>query len=329
MQLVAVQMRLNVHDYVSEARFRSKIGTLMEQVSDHLTPGEPALVTFPEDVGLPLILQGLERELAPVTSITQGIQVAVRKFMGPLAWLRLRHRLSWVPALFLHRHQTIANSYFNVFAEMARTYGVYIVAGSVVLPPYRLEHGTARWDQGYLEPRVYNSSYMFGPQGEVVGRQDKVHLIDLEQKSALDLTPGRIEQLRTFATPLGTVGIAICLDAFEDDVIEALLAQGAEILVQPSANPGPWDRDQQIDWLRSSYARAFTQRHFAYAVNPMMHGSIWDVSFFGQSSIVASTVPQGVSAGYTDLGPMPGFVRVAASCDHEEILVARIPTESA
>lgn len=324
MQLVAVQMRFDLADYRSFDAFRNKIDSLMQQAARKLDPEDDALVAFPEDVGLPLVLQGLEGQLRDVTALAQAIGTVTRRNLAPLLWLRLRHRLSWVPALFLHRHEVIAGTYFTVFSEMARRYGVWLAAGSAVLPPYPLRDGEVLWHKP-LAPRVYNCAYLFDPSGKVVGRQDKVHLIDLEQDKALDLASGDAAQVRAFPTPFGKVGIAICLDAFEDDVIDALVRDGAQILVQPSANPGPWTPEQQTDWLRSSYARTYEQGRFAYAVNPMMHGNIWDVAFYGQSSIVVREPSGPAQYGYTDLGPMPGFAAVAAHPDREEILVVKVP----
>src|SRR5690554_1095817 len=168
MQLVAVQMRLDTADYFTAEAFAAKIDSLMQRVAKQLDRDVPTLVAFPEDVGMMLILQGLQRDLRGVLGIEQAIRIATRRFLGPLAWLRLRHKLSWVPALFLHRHETIASTYFQVFSWAAKDYGVWLVAGSVIVPPYAMEHGEVRWQDGYLAPRVHNSSFLFGPSGEVI-----------------------------------------------------------------------------------------------------------------------------------------------------------------
>lgn len=322
-QLVAIQMRLDVADFLTEDAFAAKIDGLLAQAAERLDPKDHTLVAFPEDVGLMLIAQGLRRELAGVSEVADAIRRVTRRFLVPAAWLKFRHGVSWVPAIFLLRHRTVASAYFRVFSEAARKYRVWIVAGSVPLPPYAVEAGRVLWEEGWLAPEVYNSSFLFGPDGKVVGRQDKVHLIELEREAALDLTPGSVDRLRTFETPFGRIGIAICLDAFEDDVVDALTRQGADILVQPSANPGPWTAEQQTDWLRSSYRRVYLEQRFSYALNPMMHGTLWDIPFYGQSSIV--TQEDGTALhGYADLGPMPGFHSVAASDREEEVLVAKV-----
>lgn len=328
-QLVAVQMYLDINDFWTRSAFDAKMHQLMDQVAAQIDRDIPTLVVFPEDIGLLLVAQGLKPRLEGVGSIDEALEAAIKADLLPSAEKQSLNELHWVPALFLHRNRIIAETYFEVISGLAREYGVYLVAGSAVLPPYDMTDGQIRWQAGPAENRVHNTSYFFGPDGKVIGKQDKVFLIDLERQG-LGLDSGDLDSLQVFDTPLGRVGIAICFDAFHDEVIDALSRQGAQILVQPSANVGCWSADQQLDWLRSSYHRTFGEGRFEYAINPMMTGPLWSLSFFGQSSIVARA-PHGLEEGkiqgwgYKDLGPAEGFIRVAASDCDEEILVVTVP----
>lgn len=323
-QLVAVQMTLDLSDFWSKSAFERKINEQMELVAAATDPELPTLVVFPEDVGLMLVVQGMEKRLAGITSIEEAIGAAVKANVVPLLWTRLIRWKSWVPALLLNKNKLMAEAYFETFSAAARDHGVYIVAGSIPLPPYRIEDGEVLWRKGPTAHRVLNTSYLFGPDGRVLGKQDKVELIELEAEGALNLNPGRVEDLRVFDTELGRIGIAICLDAFIDDVVSVLEEQGADILVQPTANPGPWSEWQQGDWMRSSHQRTAVEGRFAYAINPMLTGPLWDVAFFGQSAIF-SREGAAVGPGYFDLDAAAGFLEVASSDDSEELLVAVVP----
>lgn len=323
-QLVAVQMTLDLNDYWTRESFERKIREQMDAVATATDPDIPTLVVFPEDVGLLLVVQGMEERLAGIDSIGTAIETVIKAHTVPLLWTRLIRWKSWVPALLLNKNKMMAETYFEVFSAAARDYGVYVVAGSAVLPPYRVDDGVVQWQRGPTHHRVHNTSYLFGPDGLVIGKQDKVELIELEAEAALNLNPGRIEDIRVFDTPIGRIGIAICLDAFIPEVIDSLSAQGAQILVQPSANPGPWNEWQQEDWLRSSLEKTAVDGRFPYAINPMLTGPLWDIAFYGQSSIVARGAEE-MGLGYADLGPMPGFVSVAQSDDSEEVLVVVVP----
>lgn len=323
-QLVAVQMTLDLTDYWAREAFERKIRAQMEAVAAATDPQLPTLVVFPEDVGLMLVVQGLEKRLSGVDSIEQAIETVVRTHMVPLLWTRLIRWKSWVQALLLHKNHLMAETYFETFAAAARDYQVYLVAGSAVLPPYRIEDGVVQWRRGPTQHRVYNTSYLFGPDGKVIGKQDKVELIELEREAALNLNAGTVDDLQVYDTPLGKIGIAICLDAFLPKVVDRLAELGAQILLQPSANPGPWNEWQQTDWLRSSHEKTAVDARFAYAINPMLNGPLWDIDFYGQSAIVARDSAES-TLGYLDLAPMAGFIRVAKSDSSEELLVVVVP----
>lgn len=341
-QLAAVQMRWRLEDYATPERFAARVDGLMRQVSERLDPRYPALVAFPEDVGILAALVGEGDALKGAGTLEAAVERMVRRHLPAVLWNRARHRVSWPRAVFLTRHETMAQTYLETFSAAAKKYGVYLVAGSIPLPDYDLPaDGSLPRAYRFRGGAVYNASYVFGPDGRILGRQKKVHLIDLEGPQGLDLVPGRADDIRVIDTPLGRIGIAICLDAFHDDVLSRLQEQGARILVQPSANPEQWTPAQQVDWLNGSWKAVVEGGRFDYAVNPMMAGHVLDLGFFGQSSIIAregdaalrgesqgSTLPNGpgpVIAGYTDTGPRPGFLAVADTADREEVLVVKVP----
>lgn len=323
-QLVAVQMTLELPDYWTRDAFENKIRAQMDAVAAATDRDLPTLVAFPEDVGLMLLLQGLEERLAGVGSVREAIEALVRAHAARLLRTRLVRWKRWLPALLLDRNRLMAETYFEVFLAAARDHGVHLIAGSAALPPYRIEGGVVQWWRGPVRHRVHNTAYLFGPDGEVIGKQDKVELTKLEREAALNLEPGSVADLQVFDTPVGRVGIAICLDAFHDGVVDRLVELGAQVLVQPSANVGPWNAWQQEDWLRGSIQRVAVEGGFAYAVNPMLNGSLLDVAFYGQSAIVARGAAE-AAQGYLDLEPAAGFIRLAVSDRNEEVLVAVVP----
>ncbi len=329
-QLVAVQMELRPGDYASEEKFRRRILGLMEEIRSRTDPRLPTLVAFPEDVGILTVLAGEGDILERSPDLRSAVEAMVRRHATQIALVRFRYRVSWPRAIFLYRHREMADIYFRVFSEAARRYGVYIVAGSLPLPDYPLPPDGSPPDPASARgSEVYNTSYLFGPDGRILGRQKKVHLIELEGPGGLDLTPGKVEELTVIPTALGRVAIAVCLDAFEEDVISRLRELGGQILVQPSANPAPWSPEQQRDWLRSSWEKVARRGLFSYGVNPMLVGRILDLGFYGQSSLVEAPRPGATPPprlGYLDTLPAEGFLEVAPDPAGEIILVARVPS---
>ncbi len=340
-QLVAVQMRWSIDDYATPERFAARVDGLMRRAARRLDPRYPALVVFPEDAGILTVFTGEAEHAKGVTTLEGAVERMVRAHLPAVLWNRATRRAGWVRGIFLARQETMGRTYLETFSAAARKYGVYLVAGSAPLPDYDLPAGGGLPHR--YRPRggaVYNVSYFFGPDGRILGRQKKVHLIDIEGPAGLDLTPGRVADLRVFDTPLGRVGIAICLDAFQPDVVNRLQALGAQILVQPSANPAPWSPAQQADWLNGAWQAVAGRGDFAYAVNPMMTGQVLNLGFFGQSAIISrqaarcrgcgprhgNPTDSGTGAlGYPAVGPRPGFVAVADTADGEAVLVTKVP----
>ena len=327
-QLVAIQMRWSAQDGRSPNVFAARIERLLAQAISGLDSGKPALVAFPEDVGLLAALAVLPPALLKQPSMAAAMTLAIRQRFLPVVYHRLRYRVRWARALLLAIQPQLAPLYLGIFSTLARKYRVYVAAGSAPLAEIPLSSSFHLEDLRPRGPAVYNTAALFGPDGALIGLQRKVALIDLEGPQGLDLTPGPLEQIQVFATEVGRIGIAICLDAFapESPVRDRLARLGAEILVQPSANPGPWTPEQQADWLRGAWAATVQEGRFVYAINPMMTGALFDLAFYGQSALFARDPKLSPKdCGYQDIGPRPGFLKVAQGADSEEILVAHVP----
>ena len=111
-------------------------------------------------------------------------------------------------------------------ADTARAHGITLVGGSVPL-------------QGPEPDRVRPACLVYGPDGARLGRYDKRHLFDVAladgegyRESA---TFARGDQPVTVATPAGRLGLSICYDLRFPEHYRALVDQGAEILLAPSA----------------------------------------------------------------------------------------------
>ena len=88
--------------------------------------------------------------------------------------------------------------------------------------------------------KVYAACLLFNPQGERVVRYDKIHLfdvtIDASDESYTEsetITPG--DELVVVDTPFGRLGLAVCYDLRFPEMFRAMVEQGMEICVLPSA----------------------------------------------------------------------------------------------
>ena len=163
-QLVAVQMHLDINDFWTRDAFEAKMHQLMDRVAAGIDPDIPTLVAFPEDVGLLLVAQGMEAHLKEADSIDAALEAAIKAELLSSAKEQSLNELHWVPAL-LQRSRSLLRPTSRSLRSSSEVW-VYIVAGSLVLPPYALSDGQVQWQAGPLEDRAYNTSYFFGPDGK-------------------------------------------------------------------------------------------------------------------------------------------------------------------
>ncbi|MDQ7788835.1 MAG: carbon-nitrogen hydrolase family protein [Eubacteriales bacterium] len=143
----------------------------------------------------------------------------------------------------------------QTLSNTAREAGVTIVGGSI---PERDGE------------RVYNTSFIFGPDGALLGRQRKIHLFDVELETLSfresdTLSPG--EETNPVLTPVATIGVAICYDVRFPELIRSLSLKGAQVVVIPAAfnmitGPAHWELllraravDNQVYTVGASPAR--------------------------------------------------------------------------
>lgn len=305
--LVAVQMRVALEDYQSLQRLATRVDQLIASAKRQIPPNTPTLVVFPEDVGLGMLFLDDYEAVRGCRSIYEANAVLFQRYAEPVRQLVETHRVAPIQALLWTLGGKLEHRYRQLFSRAARKGRVTLVAGSAPLPDRTRP----------LE--VYNTSEAFDPQGRLILRQQKVHLVPVEGPEGMHLSAGRMEDLRVVDTPVGKLGVAICLDAFYPEVVDALVQRGARVIAQPSFNPLPWTPEQAESW-KGSLWQACQRYPAVVGVNPMMVGRLFDdVVVEGRSSIVAH-------ASRTRDGS--GYLALAKSATEEEVLVVQLPREA-
>jgi len=238
------------------------------------------------------------------------MKYAITRNFPTIALKSILWRTSFVRTLFLMHSQTILERFVRIFNEFSRKYGVYVVAGSLLLPDLKFSEGKI---VVVNKGRIYNTSLTFDQNGNIIGIQRKVHLVDIEGPSGLDISNGELSSIEVIKTDFANLGIAICYDSFHTDAVEILAKKGAEVLVQPSANPEEWTKAQEEDWKRGCWLMVQRFEQIKYGINPMMVGKMLDLKFEGVSSIVTK-------AKYTK--DRSGYLVKAKSKDEEEVIYA-------
>lgn len=277
-----------------------------EHVESFYRKSEPGdMLVFPEDIGLLTAFSGIE-----ANSTADAMQILYQK--APEDYEDLSHRFPDTPfqtILFLMLTDKFAEEFYGLFRNMSEKYSVYTVACNN-MPDFELKETKAV----PADNMVYNSAYVFGPDGSLVARQKKVYLTEMEE--GLGFTSGTLGETGTFRIGDFRVGIAISLDAFSPGYLSRIA--DADLILQPDANPVRWNsylangRWQPEEWMDSSYYIAQRLNRVQYVVNPMMVGKIMEIGFEGESNITKKGSPEDKKMSFTGNLPVTGFKEIIA-----------------
>lgn len=175
--------------------------------------------------------------------------------------------------------------------ELAGELGIYLFAGSI---PEK--DGTS----------LYNTCFIFGKNGEMLGRHRKAHLFDVEIQGGMSFKESDIftagDQNTIIDTEYGKIGIAICYDVRFPDFFRDMALAGAKLIMLPACftmktGEAHWDLtmrmravDNQVYFAAISTARNPEMSYQAYGhsciVNPwgefVARGEIDETILYGE-----------------------------------------------
>lgn len=118
-------------------------------------------------------------------------------------------------------------SLINKLAAIAKQFNIFLVAGSIPV-------------LAYVKDKYTNTCLVFSPDGEQLGRYDKLHLFDVSvadneknySESRLVMPGDQITNVDVLGV---NVGLSICYDLRFPELFRKLTQQGAKIITVPSA----------------------------------------------------------------------------------------------
>ena len=142
----------------------------------------------------------------------------------------------------------------DTLSELAAEEEIYVVGGSI---PER------------SDGNIYNTSPVFGPDGELIGKHRKIHLFKVNY-------PGRIKfdeskylnsgnEQTVLETDFGAIGVAICYDLRFPELLRGMAKAGSKIIFLPAAfntTTGP------AHWKPVLRTRAIDNQTFVVASSP-------------------------------------------------------------
>jgi len=148
-----------------------------------------------------------------------------------------------------HNAQDYPNGTEKEFQELARKYEIWLIPGSM----FRKEGD-----------KIYNTATVINPQGEVVGRYDKMFPFYPYEVGV----EGGDEFLFFDVPEVGRFGITICYDIWFPETSRTLAVQGVEVIIHPTLT-GTIDRDIELALVK---ATAATNQCFVFDINGLDDG---------------------------------------------------------
>ena len=195
------------------------------------------------------------------------------------------------------------NPAVSIFSALAKDLGIWLHIGSMAVL--------------LKNEKIANRSFLLGPDGDIHGRFDKIHMFDVELPGGETYRESRNYQAGDTAVlaalPWGTLGMTVCYDLRFPHLYRALAKGGADFLAIPSAFTR---KTGEAHWHVLLRARAIENGCFVLAAAQAgKHESGRET--FGHSLIVS---PWGDIIAEGD-GAQPGVV--VANIDPRAVLEAR------
>jgi predicted amidohydrolase len=169
--------------------------------------------------------------------------------------------------------ETLEGPTLSLMARIAAELKLHIVAGSIT-------------ERTPGESKSYNTSALFGPEGERIAIYRKVHLfdVDLPGRVSFKESDGKLsgQEVVCADTALGKIGLSICYDLRFPELYRLLTYAGARVVTVPSAFTFPTG---EAHWEVLLRARAIENQ--VYVVAPGQFGpNVHGFSDYGNSMIV-------------------------------------------
>ena len=248
----AVQVKLTLHK--SPLQFADEMHRRVREAVDE----GAILVAFPEYNNLPLLglLPGIEK-------IEESYRQKAENPGSASADEDKQQEDIKLTDVFHYMSPAVKPLVDTVFSSLAEAYKIHIMAGSYTLA-----------DNG----SVVNRSFLYGPSGKMLGDQDKVHLLPVEEEWQLK----RGDSFNSYDTSIGRLALPVCMDATYFETFRILEQKETDIVLLPIAN-----QEEYNYWLALRGIWPRVQESRLYGVKSALVGSIAGLTFSGKSGIYA------------------------------------------
>jgi len=128
--------------------------------------------------------------------------------------------------------------------------------------------------------KIYNTSFIFGPDGSQIGKHRKIHMFDINIENGQYFMESETleagHSATVFDTEYGMIGVAICYDIRFPELARLMVAEGAKMIIYPAAfnmttGPAHWELlfrsravDNQVFTVGCAPARDYSLGYISY-----------------------------------------------------------------
>ncbi|MBS1977330.1 MAG: carbon-nitrogen hydrolase [Bacteroidetes bacterium] len=325
--VVGIQPFMKTEDYLSEEKFQAKMSGYFEEARKAGFLRKKTIVLLPEYLGTWLVINGEKESVAGYADMQSAMGVMI--LSNPINFFRyyLDHgdeSDKVAASLFRMKSGAMAEIYGRVFRNLASSFNVTIVAGSIVLPGPAVQQNEIVISS---KQPLYNASFVFYPDGSI---DPHIVLKSYPIGSELPfLESAPIDSLPLFHLQGTSTAILVCADSWYPDSYKMVDSLDAALVLVPSyctgdgtmakkwkgydggAIPADVDRldvgkiNEGEAWVRYALPGRIARCKAKTGVNVFLRGQLWDLGSDGQPFFVRQgqllDVPGSEKAGIWNL----------------------------
>lgn len=230
--IVGIQPFMEVSDYFNQVNFKTKIQTYLVAATREGFMRKNTFVLFPENIGTWLFLVNEKRNLNEKKTLDEALRIlavsnAFDFFLGYIKTGKESNKE--FSSIIRMKAKSMLKVYDETFGELAIETNSYILGGSILLPEPSVVDGEIYIN--LLGP-LYNASFLYGPNGKVIGNPIlKSHLNSFEKSYT---SPGNPQDLQVFDFSFGKTCIIPFNDSWHPEAYEIAKSNSAEIILSTS-----------------------------------------------------------------------------------------------
>lgn len=295
--LLGIQPALAPIHYANKETLKDNLRSYLQAANARGLINSKTVIIFPEYIGSWLVAMEQKSSVYEQTNLTDAMTAVITanlfKFCVAYMTAPSGTKAKDKYAAFAMKAKPIAQTFDEIFSELAKEFKVTIVAGSIVLPEPTLdEAGSLKIERG----KLYNTSIVYNPEGKIQAPLVK-KIFPIDEEAGFT-TPGDKSQVPIFNTPAGKLAVLVCADSWYPEAYSKL-SEEVKMIAVPSLGAvdsvwnAPWNgyngfkAPSDVDtsdykkitegeaWQKYSMGPRAGKAHIPFGMNVFFTGNMW------------------------------------------------------